>query len=65
LFLVTIATSAAAALVCSFVVLIVLLDLFIAAVAACLCGWLIRWARHGTADNDEAGWFVCLLRCLW
>ena len=27
--------------------------MFIAALAACLCGWLIRSARHGTADNDD------------
>jgi hypothetical protein len=29
--------------------LFVVIDLFIAALAACLCGWLI----HGTADNDN------------
>ncbi len=33
--------------------LFVLIDLFTAALAACLCGWLIRSARHGTADNDD------------
>jgi hypothetical protein len=33
--------------------LFVVMDLFIAALAACLCGWLIRSARHGTADNDD------------
>jgi hypothetical protein len=46
---VVLATAAAAALVLLFVVN----DLFIAALAACLCGWLIRSARHGTADNDD------------
>ncbi len=33
--------------------LFVVIDLFIAALAACLCGWLIRSARHGTADNND------------
>jgi hypothetical protein len=33
--------------------LFVVIDLFSAALAACLCGWLIRSARHGTADNDD------------
>ncbi len=32
-----------------FLMLFVVIDLFIAALAACLCGWLIRSARHGTA----------------
>ncbi len=36
-----------------FVILFVVIDLFIAAWAACLCGWLIRSARHGFADNDD------------
>jgi hypothetical protein len=36
-----------------FVMLFVVIDLFIAAFTACLCGWLIRSARHGTADNDD------------
>jgi hypothetical protein len=36
-----------------FVVLFVVIDSFIAALVACLCGWLIRSARHGTADNDD------------
>jgi hypothetical protein len=35
------------------VMLFVVADLFIAVFAACLCGWLIRSARHGTADNDD------------
>ncbi len=30
-----------------------MIDLFIAAFAACLCCWLIRSARHGAADNDD------------
>jgi hypothetical protein len=38
---------------CLFVVLFVVIDLFVAALATCLCGWLIRSARHGTADNDD------------
>jgi hypothetical protein len=38
LLFVQIATAAAAALVCLFVVLFVMIDLFIAALAACLCG---------------------------
>jgi hypothetical protein len=33
--------------------LFVVIDLFMAALAAHLCGWLIRWARHRTADNDD------------
>jgi hypothetical protein len=33
--------------------LFVVIDLFVAALAACLCGWLIRSARHGTADNGD------------
>ncbi len=33
--------------------LFVVIDLFIVALAACLCCWLIRSARHGTADNDD------------
>jgi hypothetical protein len=37
--------------VCVF--LFVAIDLFIAALAACLCGWLIRSPRHCTADNDD------------
>jgi hypothetical protein len=37
-----------------FVMLFVGIDLFIAALAACMCGWLMRSARHGTADNDDA-----------
>ncbi len=36
-----------------FVMLFVVIDLFIAALVACLCGWLIGSARHGTADNDD------------
>ncbi len=32
---------------------LVVIHLFIAALAACLCGWLIGSARHGTADNDD------------
>ncbi len=31
----------------------VVIDLVFAALAACLCGLLIRSARHGTADNDD------------
>jgi hypothetical protein len=43
LLVVKIATAAAAAaLVCLFVMTFVAIDLFIAALAACLCGWLIR-----------------------
>jgi hypothetical protein len=38
---------------CFVVLLFVAIGLFIAALAACLCGWLIRSARHGTADNDD------------
>jgi hypothetical protein len=53
LLFVTIATAAAAALVCLFVMLFVVIDLFVAALAACFCGWLIRSARHGTADNGD------------
>ncbi len=44
---------AAAALVCLFVVVFMWIELLIAALAACLCGWLIGSARHGTADNDN------------
>ena len=51
--LVKIATAAEAALVCLFVMLFVVIDLFIAALTACLCGWLMRSARHGTVDNDD------------
>jgi hypothetical protein len=36
-----------------FVFLFVVIELFMAALVACLCGWLIRSARHGTADNDD------------
>ncbi len=44
------AAVAAAALVCLFVCHVVcVIDLFIAALVACLRGWLIRSARHGTA----------------
>ena len=50
---VTAAAAAAAALGCLFVMLFVVIDLFIFALAACLCGWLIRSARRGTADNDD------------
>jgi hypothetical protein len=39
--------------VCLFVTLFVATNSFIAALAACLCGWLIVSARHGTADNDD------------
>jgi hypothetical protein len=47
---------------CSFVVI----DLFIAAMAACLCGWLIRSARHGTADNDDGhGHDATRMRVCW
>ncbi len=38
-----------------FVLLFVVIDLFIAALAACLCGWMIHSARHGTADDDGHG----------
>ncbi len=38
-----------------FVMLFVVGDLFIAALAACLCGWLIRSARRGAADDDGHG----------
>jgi hypothetical protein len=38
---------------CSFGMLFVVVDLIIAALAACLCGWLIGLARHGTVDNDD------------
>ncbi len=37
----------------AFVVLFVVIDSFIGALAAGLCGWLIRSARHGTAVNDD------------
>jgi hypothetical protein len=57
LLVVEIAMTAAAALVrlflSLFVMLFAVIDLFIAALAACLYGWLIRSARHGTADNDN------------
>jgi hypothetical protein len=33
--------------------LFVVIDLIIAVLADCLCVWLIRSARHGTADNDD------------
>jgi hypothetical protein len=36
-----------------FVMSFVVIDLFIAAWVACLCGRLICSARHGTADNDD------------
>ncbi len=36
-----------------FVMLFLVIDLFIAALAASVCGWLIRWARRGTADNND------------
>ncbi len=36
-----------------FVMLFVVIEYFIAALAVCLCGWLIRSARHRTADNDD------------
>ncbi len=36
-----------------YVMLFVVIDFSIAALAVCLCGWLIRSARHGTADNDD------------
>jgi hypothetical protein len=36
-----------------FVMLFVVIELFIAILAACSCGWLIPSARHGTADNDD------------
>jgi hypothetical protein len=63
---VKIAAAAAAALVCLFVVLFVVIDLFIAAVAACLCGWLLRSSRHGTADNDNGdGDDATRLRLCW
>ncbi len=45
--------TAAAALVRVFFVLFVVIDWFIAALAACLCGWLVCSARHGTADIDD------------
>jgi hypothetical protein len=38
-----------------FAVWFVVIDLFFVALAACLCGWLIRSARHGTADFDGHG----------
>ena len=47
------AAAAAAALGCLFVMLFVVIDLFIFALAACLCGWRIRSAWRGTADNDD------------
>ena len=48
------AAAAAAALGCLFVMLFVVIDfVFIFALAACLCGWRIRSARRGTADNDD------------
>jgi hypothetical protein len=51
LLFVNIATAARGA--CLFVILFVVIEFFIAALAAFLCGWLIRSARHGTADNDD------------
>jgi hypothetical protein len=36
-----------------FVMLFVVIDLVIAALAACLRDWLIGSARHGTPDNDD------------
>jgi hypothetical protein len=48
LLFVKIATATAAALVCLFIMLFVVIDLFIPALTACLCGWLIPTAaRHG------------------
>ena len=43
------------------------IDLFMAALAACLCGWLIRSARHGTvANNDGPGDDATRLpACVW
>jgi hypothetical protein len=46
-------TAAAASFVCLFVMLIAVIGLFIAGLTACLCGWLIRSALHGMADNDD------------
>ena len=54
------AAAAAAALVC--VTLFVMTDLFAAALAACLCGWLMRSVRHGTADDDGHGDVATRLR---
>ncbi len=34
-------------------VMLLVIDSSIAVLAARLCGWLIRSARHGTADNDD------------
>ncbi len=34
-------------------VMLFAIDLLMAALAACLYDWLIRSARHGTADNDD------------
>ncbi len=65
LLLIKIAKAAAAALACLFVMLFVVIYLFIAASPACLCGWLIRSARHGTADNDDGhGYDTTPLRVL-
>jgi hypothetical protein len=33
--------------------LFVVIELFTAALAACLCGWLIRSAPNGTVDNND------------
>jgi hypothetical protein len=54
LLFVKIATAAAfvCLFVCLFVMLFVVTGLFISVWAACV-GWLIRSARHGTADNDD------------
>jgi hypothetical protein len=54
---------------CLFVVLFVVMELFIAVLAACLCGWLICSARHGTADNgdghgDDATHLCVLAACV-
>jgi hypothetical protein len=34
-------------------IVVLFVVIVIAALAACLCGWLIRSARDGTADNDD------------
>jgi hypothetical protein len=48
--------------------LFVVIDLFIAALGSCLCGWLICSARHGTTDNDATRLRVfggvCLAACV-
>ncbi len=64
LLFVKIATAAAAALV---FLLFVVIDLFMAALAARSCGWLIRSARHGTADNDDVNGdnATRLPACVW